>query len=424
MDHPLRRRVQAGDDPRFGHAPRSVPGRVAGSSGSGLRSPRCWPPPPCRSCSTTPSPSTAGTCSRRWRGSTPISFSLSLAVLFLGLFACAIREGRYRGWAAIVLAGCVLSHIVPGMYALGGAVILTIVELLPARWGIGDSALHVWRSDPARRSPCLGRAPCGGPARPWRSGCCSRGGGWSPSGWSTRTRRRWATRTSRVGPSTSERPTPGLSCWPASAPSPRVVVRSRFGITVTVLGIASAVATAVDPQGSLYNVRLLPLWFLSVYFMAAWAFGTVCIAVATAWRRARDRRWAGRRPKRPRGRRGPPPHRPWEEPRTAGEPASGGQPPPDPPRAGAVPALGPGRRQRCRPRAARRHGGRRAALHPSGVVAAGHRRAQRGHELVQLQLRGLRGPGVVPGVQVGHADHGRGRQALRLRPGDVGVQRE
>ena len=47
------------------------------------------------------------------------SFSLSLAVLFLGLFACAIREGKYRGWAAIVLAGCVLSHIVPGHVRLG-----------------------------------------------------------------------------------------------------------------------------------------------------------------------------------------------------------------------------------------------------------------------------------------------------------------
>ena len=70
-----------------------------------------------------------------------------------------------------------------------------------------------------------------------------------------------------------------------------VVTRSRFGITVTVLGIAFALATAVDPQGSLYNVRLLPLWFISVYLMAAWAFGTWCMIVATAWRRASDRRW-------------------------------------------------------------------------------------------------------------------------------------
>ena len=68
-------------------------------------------------------------------------------------------------------------------------------------------------------------------------------------------------------------------------------VRSRFGITVTVLGIASAVATAADPQGSLYNVRLLPLWFISVYLMAGWSFGVICIAVARAWRRSGQRRW-------------------------------------------------------------------------------------------------------------------------------------
>ena len=70
---------------------------------------------------------------------------------------------------------------------------------------------------------------------------------------------------------------PGRSSWPGIGAITAVVTRSRFGITVTVLGIASALATAVDPQGSLYNVRLLPLWFISVYLMAAWAFGTWCI---------------------------------------------------------------------------------------------------------------------------------------------------
>ncbi len=95
-------------------------------------------------------------------GEYAFSFSLSLAVLFLGLFACAVREGRHRGWAAFVLAVCVLSHIVPGMYALGGAVLLTVVELLPARWGIGDSKLLVWRNvevtDPVPRTRTLWRA--------------------------------------------------------------------------------------------------------------------------------------------------------------------------------------------------------------------------------------------------------------------------
>ena len=84
-------------------------------------------------------------------GEYAFSFSVALAVLFLGLFAAAVREGRHRAWAAVVLAGCILSHIVPGLYALGGAVVLTVIELLPARWGIGDTALRLWRERPDGR---------------------------------------------------------------------------------------------------------------------------------------------------------------------------------------------------------------------------------------------------------------------------------
>jgi hypothetical protein len=212
-------------------------------------------------------------------------------VLFLGLFACAIREGRYRGWAAVVLAGCVLSHIIPGMYALGGAVILTVVELLPARWGISDSALRLGRNDATAEPAPWTRTL-------WRAGSTV-GIGLLLSGW-------WLVPfglehaySSSMGYTNVE----GWAQYFREADAWALVlagigaitaffVRSRFGITVTVLGIASALATALDPQGSLYNVRLLPLWFLSVYLMAAWAFGTGCIGIATAWRRAQDRRWA------------------------------------------------------------------------------------------------------------------------------------
>jgi hypothetical protein len=120
-----------------------------------------------------------------------------------------------------------------------------------------------------------------------------------------------------------------------------VVTRSRFGITVTVLGIAFALATAVDPQGSLYNVRLLPLWFISVYLMAAWAFGTWCMIVATAWRRAQDRRW--RAAEASGWSEEPAPSRPWDEPGSSGgsipvadpalwAPPRWPPPPPPPPR--------------------------------------------------------------------------------------------
>ena len=244
-------------------------------------------------------------------GEYAFSFSLSLAVLFLGLFACAVREGRYRGWAAIVLAGCVLSHIVPGMYALGGAVILTVVELLPARWRIADSSLHVWRSDPtaapvprtrtfwwAGSTLAIGLLLTGWWLMPFglEHAYSSSMGYTNVEGWAQYFREAdaWALVLAGIGAITA------------------VVTRSRFGITVTVLGIVSALATALDPQGSLYNVRLLPLWFISVYFMAAWAFGTWCMLAAIAWRRARDKRsegigassWFAASP----------PHPPWDEP--------------------------------------------------------------------------------------------------------------
>ena len=254
-------------------------------------------------------------------GEYSFSFSLSLAILFLGLFACAVREGRYRGWAAVVLAGCVLSHIVPGMYALGGAVILTIVELLPARWGIADSRLVLWRDDDTVRSVPRTRTVW------WAASTL--GIGLLLSGW-------WLVPFGLQHAYTTSMGYQNVEGWgqyfreadtwalvlAGLGAIAAFLVRSRFGITVTVLGIASALATALDPQGSLYNVRLLPLWFISVYLMAAWAFGTGCIAVAQWWRLARDRRgeaaaraaaWVDV----------PPPPPPWEETGAPGEPAVG-----------------------------------------------------------------------------------------------------
>ncbi len=112
--------------------------------------------------------------------------------------------------------------------------------------------------------------------------------------------------------------------------------RSRFGIALTILGVASAVATAVDPQGSLYNVRLLPLWFISVYLMAAWTFGTICIAVAETWRFSRaNRRWDGSVQEPEWVAVAPPPAPAWETPGSPGATtqaawAARTYPPPDP----------------------------------------------------------------------------------------------
>ena len=224
-------------------------------------------------------------------GEYAFSFSLALAVLFLGLFACAVREGRHRAWTAVVLAGCVLSHIIPGLYALGGAAVLTVIELLPARWGIGDVRMRLWRN---RR---------GAEMVPWRRtlwrAASTVGIGLLLSAW-------WLVPFGLDHAySNSMNYVNVTTFWSLFFPEAdawvlvlaglglvaAVLVRSRFGLTLSVLGTASALALVFDPQGSLYNVRLLPLWFISIYLMAGWAFGMGCIAVARLWRRSRQRRW-------------------------------------------------------------------------------------------------------------------------------------
>ena len=144
------------------------------------------------------------------------SFSLSLAVLFLGLFACAVREGKYRGWAAIVLAVCILSHMV--------GVCTRSAERRSSRWssftgalGVADSALRLWRGDDTAVQVPRARSW-------WAVSTVAIGvllSGWwlVPFGLEHASPCRWGTRTWRAGPSTSGKPMLGLSSWRGSAPS-------------------------------------------------------------------------------------------------------------------------------------------------------------------------------------------------------------
>ena len=394
LDHPLRRGVQVGHDPRFGHAARSAPGPAAGSSGCGRRSPPCWPPQRCRSCSTTPSPFTAATCSRRWRGSTPIPSACRWRCCSSGSSrvpsgkadtAAGPRSCSPAACSRTSSRGCTRwaapssSRSSSCCRHAGGSPTRRCGLAQRRHCGSGSPDPHplVGRLDGRDRAVALGLVA--GAFRAEHAYSSSMGYT-NVEGWAQYFREAdaWALVLAGIGAVTA------------------VVTRSRFGITVTVLGIVAALATAVDPQGSLYNVRLLPLWFISVYFMAAWAFGTWCIIVATAWRRARDRRWRRqRRSSVGRGPAAPPPGRA----RIPSEPAAeaGHASPP-----GGHRPLGTGRGQRRRPRPARGDGGGRAALHLPGVVRSRSPRAQRGHELVQLQLRGLPGPGVLPRVPLHH----------------------
>jgi hypothetical protein len=222
------------------------------------------------------------------------SFSIALALIFLGLMARGLRTGRGRGWAALALAVCIFSHIIPAMFALVGALFLTLFELLPPSLALHDDPLGAEANG-------VDRAPEHKlPTRAMLWWACSTVGlgvalsGWwllpfvlrqdysNPMGYSNVTT--WATLLF-----------PEADWWviivAGIALIAAFVMRSRFGVLLGLLAGASAGATVLDPQGSIYNVRFLPLWFLAVYLLAGWGFGIGVLGAVRAWRAHRAYRF-------------------------------------------------------------------------------------------------------------------------------------
>ncbi len=211
------------------------------------------------------------------------ALAIPLALVFLGLFARGLRTGRGRAWAAIVLALTILTHLVPAALALVGALLLLVLELMGSR--ISDDGAA--RDAPPDRRRALW----------WASSTVGLGVALSSwwlvpflydNGYATQMGYQNVTTFGTLL-------FPRADLWAILAAAVAVVValvtRSRFGILFSALGGLSALGLVVDPQGALYNVRLLPLWFLCVYLMTGWLAAVAVRQVVSMWRRRRD--WVG-----------------------------------------------------------------------------------------------------------------------------------
>ena len=218
------------------------------------------------------------------------AYSLSIAFLlvFLGLFARGVRTGAHRVPAALALAACLLSHVVPALFALVGAAALVVAELLPAPLSLDGSldSLEVPRSAGRSRSAAL-----------WWGVSTTALGLLLSAWWLVPFGLRQAYATSMNYTKVTTYVSlffPRADLWAlalaAVAVVTAVVTRSRFGIVVAFLGGCAALVVVYDPLRSLYNVRFLPLWFLAVYLMAGWVFGTGAAALARSVRRWRASR--------------------------------------------------------------------------------------------------------------------------------------
>lgn len=189
------------------------------------------------------------------------SVALALALVFLGALARALRTGRGRALAAGLLALTVLSHPVPALLAVAGAVVTALagrgraarVRRATAVVAAGGLMPAFWALPLVARLPLANDMGYEKVVR-YRSHLAPQ-------------HLRWLVALA------------GLGALAAA------VARSRPGAVLAALAGLSAAAFRLAPQGLVWNPRFLPLWFLCLYLLAGVAVASVAWAAAGLARR-------------------------------------------------------------------------------------------------------------------------------------------
>jgi hypothetical protein len=188
-------------------------------------------------------------------GEFSFSISLAVALLFLGVFARGLETGRQRGLAALLLAITGLCHFIPTFFAIGGAVVLVLLRFDRKRLRyaapvaiVGAMVGAFWWL------PFMMRLPY------------TTDMGWEPL----------RTFNKSLLPHSLQIPLILAALGAASA----FVLRRRAGIFLSLMAGGSALAFMISPAGRLWNARLLPFWFLSVYLLAGVGVAVIGEAVA------------------------------------------------------------------------------------------------------------------------------------------------
>ena len=214
-------------------------------------------------------------------GEYAFSLGLALSLVVFGLFARGVRNGRGSILTPLVMAVCLGSHLIPYLYAIGGALVVTALALLPPWLLNGDDAQGSTLGLLAPLDRLSRRAALWWSLRTALIGAALSGWWWVP----------FVTGQGLANPMgyvnvTDYAPKlfPGADNWVFFLAAIGVFLGfrrlSRFVVTVTALGTVAALGFILAPQGSLWNERILPLWFISVYLLAGWAVGEVLAAIA------------------------------------------------------------------------------------------------------------------------------------------------
>jgi len=184
-------------------------------------------------------------------GEFSFSISLSLALVFLGVFARSLDTGKYRVWAAVLLALTGLSHLLPTLFAVGGALVLLALRPSVARAKLAAIVVTIGALLAAFWSiPFLFRLPY------------SNNMGWE----------KLTTYHQNLVPDNIKWLVLLALCGAVAS----VAMWHRTGTAITLLAGFSAVVFRYGPQARLWNARALPFWYLTVFLLAG-----VAVAEAT-----------------------------------------------------------------------------------------------------------------------------------------------
>ncbi len=208
-------------------------------------------------------------------GEFAFSISLTFAFLFLGTVARGVRTGQHVALGAVFAALCALNHVIPFLYSLGAAaVILLYRPTLRALVWVGQTAL-------------IG----GALAAFWYLPFYFTSTYMNDMGWE------------KLGPLKNEYGVnipnstelwrhllpfaPHVSDAGNSTPDPNMlhgkvffvlaivgialslVKRVRAGLVLSTIAVGAALAFRYMPQGRFWNARVLPLYYLCIYLLAA-----------------------------------------------------------------------------------------------------------------------------------------------------------
>ncbi len=219
-------------------------------------------------------------------GEYAFSLSLALSLITIGLFARGIRTGKGRWPAAVLLSLTLAAHLLPWLFAIGIVLIVLALEVVDRR-GYFDARRGVLPRQHGRRAVWFVVS----------AGALSAGlSAWWLLPFATSQEYTTTMGYTNLPVNTFRQIFTELSWYNASggASGDRWVIilafaalvmaffwRDRLGITVTLSAVAALVAYVSDPQSAIWNERLVPFWYISIYLSAGWLVG------ATLWRVAR-----------------------------------------------------------------------------------------------------------------------------------------